>query len=73
MKTGPDALGTPKMSPGAQNMKTGPDALVASQNESRCMFTRKRMHKVSVQQAVPFNLGYTPRFGLQVYRSYRVV
>ena len=31
------------------------------------VFTRKRMHKVSVQQAVPFNLGYTFRIGLQVH------
>ena len=37
------------------------------------LFTQKRVHKVSVQQAVPFNLGYTFRFGLQVYKSYRAV
>ena len=31
------------------------------------LFTQKRMHKVSVQQAVPFNLWYTYRTRLQVH------
>jgi hypothetical protein len=34
MKTGVDILGSPKTSPGVQNMKIGPDALGTTQNVS---------------------------------------
>jgi hypothetical protein len=34
MKMGPDALGTAKMSQGAQNIKTGADALGTAEIES---------------------------------------
>jgi hypothetical protein len=34
MKTGPDALGTAKTRPDAQNLKSGPDALRTAENVS---------------------------------------